>query len=324
MYVIVIIGCGNIGKRYFESFANIHTEQLKIFLIDPNENNIQNAIDLFNKKGNNTHEIIQTSMDKLKLNTTTVDLAIIATCSNIRKQIIEQIIQTITVKYMILEKVLFTDLTHFDQINNLLESKQIKAWVNCPRRLWHVNEHIKSKYCHSDYTNSIYVYGTNWSLCSNTIHFMDLFAFFNDYNNLSIEMDYNKSITIHNSKNREQFKELSGMIHSKDSSFIASCTIDKQLPYSLNVIMLTKYHVLSISDSGSKSVLTSVGDDGIKILDFDNQYLSQQIHIEVMSILKTGKSNLPTYNLSSDCHKPFIKTIDEVFKNNGIMNCPIT
>ena len=47
---------------------------------------------------------------------------------------------------MILEKIVFTDITHFEQIKKILDKKEIKTWVNCPRRLWKINKHIKEKY----------------------------------------------------------------------------------------------------------------------------------------------------------------------------------
>ena len=107
---------------------------------------------------------------------TELDLVIIATGSKPRASIVKSLLTHSSVKYLVLEKVLFPVLAEYDEISNLLKEKQIRCWVNCPRRMYGMYKQIKETI---DPSYPIYMTNAdeNWGLCCNAIHMIDLFLY---------------------------------------------------------------------------------------------------------------------------------------------------
>ena len=320
-YDVLIIGCGNIGKRYLESLNNVlNNLKINVYIIDPNTENITSALKLCNSDLINNVKVID--YDYLQY-LHKIDLAIVATCANIRKNIIINITDSNKIKYMILEKVLFNKIEDFDVIYQLLEKKQIKAWVNCPRRLWSVNQYIKNNHLKKGNT-TMHIYGNNWNMACNAIHFIDLYSYFTAK---KINKLFHHASFVTDSPNRKNYKEITGTIYADNKTnsgrgLVVSCGINTT--YSLNMILINDNELLHVSDNRSISTLTIINSEKIKMLEFNNEHLSQQIHQEISNILVDGECNLPNYLESASCHKPMIEVFSRIFAEHGVDECPIT
>jgi predicted dehydrogenase len=119
MYNIAIIGLGNIGARHLQSLAGIK-KKLNIFVITRSHD----ALLKINKKyfsKNQAGLIHCSSVEKIKEN---LDLAIIATNSDIRYNITERLIRKVKIKAIIFEKVLFQTIKEYHDIIPLLKKKR--------------------------------------------------------------------------------------------------------------------------------------------------------------------------------------------------------
>ncbi len=140
---IVIIGAGNIGSRHLQGLKNIDFP-LRIYVVDPNESSLKIAKERYNSIYNDKcqQEVIYTqSIEKFG---ELIDLAIIATNSKIRRDVIADLVELNKVKYLILEKILFQKEEDYYYILELLEKQCLKTWVNCARRSVPFYQELKS------------------------------------------------------------------------------------------------------------------------------------------------------------------------------------
>lgn len=89
---------------------------------------------------------------------------------------------------MVLEKFLFTRMSEYEEIKQLIDEKGVKTWVNCPRRMWDgyslISQNIDSnKPVFFDYEN------TDWGLCCNTVHYIDIFMLLSGSKSFAVNLD---------------------------------------------------------------------------------------------------------------------------------------
>ena len=171
MYVVSIIGVGQLGSRHLQAIARIALP-LTIYVVDVSEQSLKIARERFEEiEGYQNKNIFY--VRKIADLPVELDVAVVASNSLNRWSIIKQLLSEKAVRYLILEKFLFPKLDEYDHAAQLLKDKGVKAWVNCPRRAMDfykgLIESIKGNVHFS-------VTGANWGLGCNSIHFLDLFS----------------------------------------------------------------------------------------------------------------------------------------------------
>lgn len=103
-----------------------------------------------------------------------LDVAIVATTAQVRPQLVQEIAGHSAVRYWVLEKVLAQSEAGLDGILASTQTSQ-GAWVNTPRRMlpWH---HQIAAHLVRNGPMTMTVNGGFWGLACNSIHFLDLFA----------------------------------------------------------------------------------------------------------------------------------------------------
>ena len=173
---IAVIGSGNVGSRHVQGLAN-SIAKMNVFVVDPKKNNLEKTKKLIleNNLNNNKNINITFNQTISKINDS-IDLAIISTNSDVRRQVIEKLVSLNDVKNIILEKIAFQKINDFDFIIKLLNEKKIKSFINFPRRVFKSYHNLKKEISKE---KKIYfsVVGRNWGLASNTLHMLDLFSY---------------------------------------------------------------------------------------------------------------------------------------------------
>jgi threonine dehydrogenase-like Zn-dependent dehydrogenase len=105
MHRILIIGAGQLGSRHLQALSSV-ANPLTIDVIDPNGDSLAIAKERFEAMPNNHSHSIQYHTEIP--GHLTVDIAIIASGAKVRRKIIEQLLASNSVKYFILEKILFS------------------------------------------------------------------------------------------------------------------------------------------------------------------------------------------------------------------------
>lgn len=174
MYQVAVIGAGQLGSRHLQGLKNA-SSPLSITVMDSSEDSLKIARERYDSVVAVGEKMVKyvTCIENLPIQ---LDLVIIATGARPRASIIKNLLRHSMVKYLLLEKVLFTQLSDYDEIENLLRLNNVTTWVNCPRRMFGAYNVLKQ---YIDYSSSIQMtyIGQEWGLCCNSMHFIDVFMY---------------------------------------------------------------------------------------------------------------------------------------------------
>ncbi|WP_440913813.1 hypothetical protein [Candidatus Pelagibacter sp.] len=305
---IILVGAGNIGRRYLQGIAKLDTS-LDIDVYDVNKNSLKVAeqkyyeIDTRNKQ----HKISFNSAKK----ETNCDLIIIATSSYERLKVIEQYKNKLSTQFWLIEKVIEQSSNNINNIlSHLHKDSKVVAWVNTPRRIMKFYTELKKK-INLNIPKKIYVSGGLWGMACNTIHFIDM-----------VEWITNQKIVSVNTKNvdnkwikskRIGFYEITGELSvafSKGTQLILSS--DPMLKDYIINIEFTENDFWQIDEingimkhSSGKKIIGKV------------DYVSDISGDLVQDILSNGSCNLTNIEESCRQHKVLI---DELLKHWNIHN----
>jgi predicted dehydrogenase len=323
MYKILIIGAGQLGSRHLQGLLRSNITAT-IEVVEPNALSIKNAIERskeikFDK--NKLKIIFFQNLNEISKN---VDLCIIASTADKRFEIIMSLIVLSKVKYMLLEKVLFQNLSEYDIIEKLLSKNNIQTWVNCPRRTIKEYKDIKDQIEEGELI-TIKVTGSNWGLACNSIHFLDLFNFFIGESDFKIT-EKSQIETIQAKRNG--FYELLGclIIKAKSGStlFLESFNSNTTI---IELIITTKNYIYKIDEIKGTIEKIDLITKNTYQYNFNLPLQSEMSGSIAEDILVKGHCKLTPFVVSSRLHKNllnnFVKHFRTELTHSGIL-CPIT
>ncbi|MFZ5754910.1 MAG: Gfo/Idh/MocA family oxidoreductase, partial [Bacillota bacterium] len=174
MTTLAVIGAGQLGSRHLQALGLI-TCPVNIEVVDPSTASLTRAHELFYQVPRNENILSIRFLNRLEDLSQEIAVAVVATNSDIRRKVVENLLHTKQVRALLLEKILFQKYEDYTAVYELLQAKKVKAWVNCPRRMWPFHAELKHLMDGSrwvEYTVS----GSNWGLGCNAIHFIDHLA----------------------------------------------------------------------------------------------------------------------------------------------------
>ena len=172
---ILIIGCGQLGSRHLQACL-VSQYSLNISIVEPSLSSAELARQRMREIniGNSLSEV-NFFYSLLELKDLRFDITIIATNSDIRIQILNNLSTEIKTRFLILEKVVFQSNAHFKEASSYIEDLGCKTFMNCPRRIDPMFKEIKEKLGANPF--QLDITGKNWDLACNAIHFIDLFFY---------------------------------------------------------------------------------------------------------------------------------------------------
>lgn len=234
MKTILIAGAGNIGSRHLQG-ARTSKLDLDIWVYDLSEDSLKVAKERFEQMPENgikkAHYV--TKLDEVPPQ---IDLAIVASGSKPRAAIVKQILASKIVSNMLLEKFLFGKLAEYEEIGILLKQKGVRAWVNCPYRMFEGYRLLKEKLNHEAPVIASFGNGGNWGLCCNAIHYIDIFMYLTGLEDYTIDMSQLNNEVI--DSKRPGYVELIGdmtIITSKKDSLTLQTSIDGDFVAAINI-----------------------------------------------------------------------------------------
>ncbi len=319
MKKIMIVGTGNIGSRHLQALKAVKIP-LDITVIDTNPESLQIAEERYKTmpKGEKKHKIKYcTNYDGFKEE---LDIAIIATHSTIRREIIEQLLEMTSVKSFILEKILFNKSKDYFFVKNLINKHNSQAWINCTRRLipFYKNE-IKNWFKKKKIIFNIS--GSQWKLMSNLIHLTDLLAFILEDNEFRI--DYNNLDLNLIKSNIPNFYEINGSLEvyfSEGSLGIINCFSTGIQP---TIIDIASDQIRCIiNEREGKTMVNSSNKIGWEVFDSRILYTSQLTTLIVEDILEKNTCELTSYEESMNLHlltyEPLLHFLNEKLDKNWL------
>ncbi|MBU2429846.1 MAG: hypothetical protein KKH99_04055, partial [Proteobacteria bacterium] len=228
---------------------------------------------------------------------------------------------------IILEKVAFQSISDFNSVVELLNKRNIKAWVNCTRRMYPIYKEIKKK-LKSQERISFHVDGKNWNMGCNSIHYIDLFAYLTGTTSISLD-ESGMDQQIYKSK-RDGFVEFGGYLTGRSARGDSISLVDYKAKEGVAIclhIVCDKYEFL-------------IREPDKLILEFNKEtgwqmeksaltvpFQSELTYLAVQQILYEGDCDLTPLKASYALHRPMLEAFNRVIELtgkqiNGI--CPIT
>lgn len=302
MKTSLIIGAGQLGSRHLQGLVK-YLGQLEIYVLDPSIDSLKFAEE---REKEITHEHKITYTQSWEVVPDFFDIVIVATNANIRESVINKLFEKHEVRFLILEKVLFQELSAYQRVHDLLLKHNVITFVNHPRRMFEsyigLKENIATK------KTSVYsVVGGNWGLGCNTVHFLDLFVYLSgkklqDINVSCVDDELLKSF-------RKGFSEFTGTItgHLEGGSFF-SLTSLKGESSAITVTIFNNEQRLVIQEGGTPQIfelekknLFSCKNDPFKV-----QFQSELTTNIAQGLLENNFCTLPTYDEARHTHELFL------------------
>lgn len=301
---ICIIGAGNIGSRHLQGLKKVKFP-LSIEVVDPSIKSLEIARQRYEQVESSVNHKIS-FLSNLSKVSKKIDLAIIATNSNVRRKVTEQLLTTSSVKYLILEKILFQYPDDYQNTEKLLIKKDCKTWINFSMRTMLFYNDLKGKI---KGPIQMIVSGSQYGLITNAIHFIDYIAFITGNYDFTVDtkgLDKNPI-----ESKRLGFLELNGTlnVYFKDGStgsFI--CFKDGDTPFIIEIFS-SNYRAISKESERKAWISSSRNHWKWEEVESDIPYQSDMTNKLVEEILGSGTCLLTPYKDASKLHITFLNSL---------------
>jgi hypothetical protein len=325
MYKIALIGAGQIGSRHLQSMALLD-EPVSIEVVDPVEQSRDLARARYNEVAKIKTATEVTYHKDLTDISDNIDVAIIATGADVRRQVIESLLAKKKVKYFILEKILFQKKEDYWFTEKLLKKNNVKAWVNCPRRMWPLYRELGGQF---DGVGNIdmLVSGDKIGLGCNGIHYLDLFCFMTRDKEVVLDAE-GLSNEIIPSK-RDGCIEFTGMLQGLSRSGHRFGIVEyRGSNMSIMVQINSQKMRCLIDETNGCAWISAAGKSGIwEKHDFSPIFQSKLTHLALEQLIRNGDCELTGFNESMLLHLSFLSSLQghlqKVYKRELDL-CPIT
>lgn len=244
-----------------------------------------------------------------------INLAIIATNSNIRFDIILELLEHAKVDNLLLEKFLFPAPNQYSYATELFEENKVKVWVNCPRRVWNFYRELQRTLTEPIH---ISVTGSQWGMASNSIHFLDLFSYLNGSGEICLSSE-RLDPSLFESK-RKGFMEISGCVHFKHmngSVLELNCLADGDQPSVITINSATGNAVIHELAGEPSYAFVSRNADQVQKVFFDVPFQSRLTNMIAEDIINGRDCGLISYQESAELHLLFLKMLASFYKRIG-------
>lgn len=324
---IILVGAGQIGTRHLQGLARSPLD-LVIEVVDPIESSRKLAVQRFSeidtKSGMKQLRCVATlaesSFDDY------ADLAIIATTAETRRDVVDELLESLTIPFLVLEKVLFQRVADLVEVEALLASARSCAWVNCTRRL----------YTHAAYLRELFTgdpiklraSGSFWGLGSNGIHLLDYLAYLSG-SSTADHWDLDRLVpTLYDSK-RSGFLEFAGQAVFRLQGGHELVVQDDRAGENPFVIEITGHRaqVKLVEGAGLMIVAQQANNWRPEISKIDVPYQSNLTNLVVEELFSRGTCGLTQFGESARLHSIYLSAfLEHMTKTTGIPHdvCPIT
>jgi predicted dehydrogenase len=165
---VVIVGAGQLGSRHLQALQGV-AAPLDIHVVEPSAASARLARERFEAAAPRAAHRIAFHAEAPTDGP--VDLAIVATGSDVRREAVDRLLDAAPVRWMVLEKLLFTRRDDYAAIGERLEAAGTRAWVNCCMRVMPPYERIRSGLAPGPLHYR--VTGSQYGLVTNAIHYLD-------------------------------------------------------------------------------------------------------------------------------------------------------
>ena len=298
---VLICGAGQLGSRYLQGLVQC-SSPLSIWVSDPSDTSLIRAGERWKEVGGKESKHSLMLVNSIAILPRKIDLAIVATSADVRADVVETLASSIKIRCWVLEKVLAQSKKDLDRLIQATAASEA-VWVNMVRRMLPWYQKLAVMISQQNPTD-IRIYGGNWGLACNSVHFLDLGAYFLNETLISIDAKWLKC-NWHSSK-RAGFFEVNGVLRAKytENKWATLECIESQEIMMIEV--KTSEGIWQINESNGEAIAP----DGQSV----SGRLENQSEITarlVESILNTGNCELPGLDHAIALHRPFLNALME-------------
>lgn len=315
----MLVGCGNIGRRHLQAMARID-RPIDIVVIEPNVAEWAKAREAVAQvEGGDAHRL--EFLAALPAEPLAADLAVLATGAEVRRALFDRLEAEHSVGAYIFEKVLFQTTADLRDVEERLAATGKNAWVNCGRRGFPGYAALRDELAGAARVD-MRVTGSGWGLCSNGVHFLDLYALLTDFEIVSgsgADLDPGSVAS-----KRAGNVELTGRMtfHGTGGSVELVCVSMDPAPLTVEISTPQMRWVVD----EARRTLTRIGADGEARTEPFATFFVSEMPFLYAEVLSEGTCRLTPYSLSARQHQLFI---DVVRRHLGLaidedQRCPIT
>lgn len=320
---ITLVGCGNVGSRHLQAIAKLPYE-LEVEIVEPSidaQKLAKSRLEEIQQYNLNKSYFWHDSLEKLEKKS---DLAIVATTSVGRVELIKQLLNLGFNRFLV-EKVVCQSDREYEDLLSEFKKHDAKGWVNTNLRCFSSWQKIKNYFQDSKIIHLSVIASNASALGTNAIHYIDLFSFLtNNYHvKLNGEFLLNKLFP---NKHGEHFKEFAGTVvgRTEEGSTVTLTFIpDTNIPNIVNIAGTDKH--LMIDELGEKIFdLTEQNSHGI---DFKFEHASSITTKIAKDIIEKDDCELTRLENSYFLHQEIFRVFNNHIKkitNENIKLCPIT
>ena len=303
---IFIVGAGQLGSRHLQAMKAVKIP-LDITVVDPSFISLQEARERYESIPGENHEIIYSKEIPASFNN--VDIAMVPSTADVRRQIIEELLNRGRVKSMILEKLLFTCADDYFKVKELLKKNEVTAWVNCSMRTMPFYAGLQSFFQGSPFLYM--VTGSKFGLVTNAIHYIDHMAYLGGETAYVLDTGQLDYLPI--ASKRKGFLELNGTLSVQFANGcrgIFTCFSEGSLPVLVEIV---SPEVRVISKEWEGKALISKKSDHWNWTEINSTvlYQSQMTAAVVTDILNKGTCNLVDYDNAMKEHLTLLSGLQE-------------
>ncbi len=321
-YTIYIIGCGNIGSRHLQAIALLPYD-MHIHIVDPSAEAKALAQQRFEELMPQGERIQLSWHDRLPSDTGHSDLTIVATSSRGRVALVLELLGSGHRRFII-EKMVTQSKEQYAQLEANLVKYNAKAWVNTARRYFGAYRQIVNRLS-ADGPAWVSVTAGNMGLGCNAIHFIDLFQWFAQEQEVTLSGDYLYRKLFDNKRGKELIEFAGTLMGRTPNGSVVNVTF---LPYdnpTLVSLSSQRGHVLIDETSETLTVLRQTADLGD--LSYRNSFVSETTAAIITDILDHDTCDLPETHGSAVVHHELFRIFNQHIKlltGEEPALCPIT
>jgi hypothetical protein len=298
-YSFLIVGFGNIGKRYLESIISSKLD-CKIYIYDLDKKKYY-----YNKSKKNF--IFLNDFNKIPKK---LDICFFSSNSNKRCESIKHIFKFTSPRFVMIEKVLSQSKKDLTKILSFFKNKKMlkRVWVNTHYRTYKIFKNTINQ-DKNDYISNITVTGNNWGLACNAIHYIDLYSHI--FKSKVSKIDGSKLDKKWFKSKRSGFYEIFGTlkITLKNNKIInLICKKSELEPSTVHEIEISKNRFYKIHEESGEIQLNFS-----RVSNFIFDPLSVKMKNFVIQIVKYNKCNLANITDSTQQHLKFISELVRIW-----------
>lgn len=309
--VIYIIGAGQLGSRHLQALKAISTK-LEIHVFDPSSDSLAIAKDRY-ESINNSNCVHSVEYHSTLEFSDQIDIAIIATNSNVRKDVVLKLLNKTKISFLILEKLLFQKKEDYFEIEKAILINECMAWVNCSMRSMPFYYNLKNEITSKKVIYS--VTGSNFGLVTNLIHYIDHIVFLTGCSNFSVQTDFLEKTII--SSKRKGFLELNGVaiVNFENASLGIFSSYNSGTSPAVVQIETVDFRCISKETLGKVWLSKAANHWQWEEVNFPIPFQSQMTTTIVEELLTIGTCKLVSYSESMHSHlqllEPLLKFVNE-------------